>query len=153
MKKQSAGVLLYKVVNQQLWVFLVHPGGPFWKNKDLGSWSVPKGEFDDTESPIDAAIREFNEETGILLAGDFIPLTPVKLKSGKTILAFAIEGDINANSIRSNTFEIEWPPRSGKIQSFPEVDRGEWFEAKTAFLKINEAQGALITELLDRLKL
>lgn len=149
--KQSAGILLYRKTNAQPEFLLVHPGGPFWKNKDLGTWSIPKGEFTDDEIAFDAAIREFEEETGIGLAGDFTELNPVKLKSGKTIYAWAHERDIDAGSIISNTFEMEWPPRSGKFQSFPEVDKAGWFTAVVALEKINPAQAAFISEVVSKI--
>ena len=147
MAKQSAGILLYRQVGIQLQVFLVHPGGPFFKNKNEGAWSIPKGEFLDDEDALTAAKREFAEETGQAVAGNFIPLSPITLKSGKKVFAWALEGDIDHESIVSNLFEIEWPPKSGKKQSFPEVDRAAWFDLETAKLKINRAQVGLIEEL------
>lgn len=147
MAKQSAGILLYRKVNNQLQVFLVHPGGPFYKNKDDGAWSIPKGEFLDNEDALLAAKREFLEETGQSINGEFIKLKPVKLKSGKTVHAWTIEGDIDHEVIVSNLFEMEWPPRSGKMVSFAEVDRAAWFEPAVAKIKINPAQIALIDEL------
>jgi len=128
-------------------VFLVHPGGPFFKNKDLGAWSIPKGEFVDGEEALVAAKREFEEETGQAIDGDFIELKPIRLKSGKTVHAWAIEGDINHETITSNLFEMEWPPKSGKKQSFPEIDRAGWFEVEEAKLKVNGAQVGFIEEL------
>ena len=142
MSHQSAGILLYRKINNNLQVFLVHPGGPFFKNKDLGAWSIPKGEFLDDEEPLIAAKREFEEETGQVIDGNFISLSPVKLKSGKKIYAWAVEGDIDHETIFSNLFEMEWPPKSGKKQSFPEIDRAGWFEVDEAKLKINAAQAA-----------
>ena len=127
--KTSAGILAYKLENDGLQVFLVHPGGPFWKNKDAESWSIPKGEYTD-ETPLEAAVREFNEETGIPAIGPFIALSPVKMKSGKVISAWASRQDIDPDTIHSNLFEMEWPPKSGKLQSFPEIDRGEWLKLK-----------------------
>ena len=152
-KKQSAGILLYRKAKQNLSLqfFLVHPGGPFWKNKDEGAWSIPKGEFDTAEAPLEAAIREFKEETNQLVEGNFIALSPVKQKSGKIIYAFAVEGDIDPAHLKSNLFEMEWPPRSGKMQEFPEVDRGEWFDYDPARTKINPAQAALVEELYNLL--
>ena len=144
MGKQSAGILLYRKNDAQLQVFLVHPGGPFFKNKDLGSWSVPKGEFLDDEDPLIAAKREFVEETGQSIDGNFIPLNPVTLKSGKVVYAWAVEGDIDDKTIFSNLFEMEWPPKSGKKQSFPEIDRAAWFDIETAKLKINAGQVGLV---------
>jgi len=147
MPKQSAGILLYRKSAKGLQVFLVHPGGPFFKNKDEGSWSVPKGEYLPDEDPLMAAKREFQEETGSEIAGNFIALNPIKQKGGKTVLAWAVEGSIDQGNIKSNTFEIEWPPRSGKKQTFDEIDRAEWFDIATAKIKINPAQAALIDEL------
>ena len=147
MPKQSAGILLYRKINNQLEVFLVHPGGPFFKNKDDGAWSIPKGEFLDNEDALIAAKREFLEETGQSVDGNFIKLKPVKLKSGKTVYAWAVEGDIDHEVIISNVFEMEWPPKSGKMASFAEVDRAAWFEPGLAKVKINSAQIALIDEL------
>jgi predicted NUDIX family NTP pyrophosphohydrolase len=148
MAKQSAGILLYRKTDDGLQVFLVHPGGPFFKNKDAGAWSIPKGEFLDDEDAVAAAKREFLEETGHAIDGDFIPLKPVTLKSGKIVHAWAVEGDIDHETIVSNLFEIEWPPRSGKKQSFPEVDRAGWFDVDEARAKINGAQVALIDNFL-----
>jgi predicted NUDIX family NTP pyrophosphohydrolase len=148
MPKQSAGILLYRKVNTELQVFLVHPGGPFFKNKDAGAWSIPKGEFWDDEEPLLAAKREFLEETGQAIEGEFIKLSPIKLKSGKMVHAWAVEGDIAHDTIVSNVFEIEWPPRSGKTASFPEVDRAGWFGVAEAMVKINAAQVKLIEELV-----
>lgn len=142
--KQSAGILLYKKVHGETFFFLVHPGGPFWKNKDLGAWSIPKGEFSDPENSLDAAIREFAEETGQKPTGDFRKLEPVKLKSGKIIHAYVLEGDIDAAAIVSNTFEIEWPPKSGKMIEIPEIDRSGWFTIDEALEKINAGQQPLI---------
>jgi predicted NUDIX family NTP pyrophosphohydrolase len=147
MPKQSAGILLYRKIDNQLEVFLVHPGGPFFKNKDEGAWSIPKGEFLDDEDPLMAAKREFLEETGKSIDGDFIKLKPVKLKSGKTVHTWAVEGDIDHEVIVSNLFEMEWPPRSGKMASFTEVDRAAWFNSTVAKVKVNPAQIALINEL------
>ncbi|MDP9048805.1 MAG: NUDIX domain-containing protein [Bacteroidota bacterium] len=149
MVKQSAGILLYRRNDNHLQVFLVHPGGPFFKNKDMGAWSIPKGEFLPDEEPFIAAKREFMEETGQPIAGDFIPLEPVYLKSGKKIYAWAVEGDIDHGVIASNLFEMEWPPKSGKKQSFPEVDRAAWFIVDHAKEKINTAQVGLIENLIN----
>lgn len=145
--KQSAGILLYKTVGNDRQFLLAHPGGPFWKNKDLGVWSIPKGEFDATEDALTAALREFEEETGVALRGDFTPLSPVKLKSGKTIHAWAIAHDFAPERLVSNTFEMEWPPKSGKRTTFPEIDRVAWFGLEEALLKINVAQAGFIWEL------
>ena len=146
--KRSAGILLYKETDGDLYVFLVHPGGPFWKNKDLGSWSIPKGEFTDDEEPLAAALREFEEETGVVPEGDFRELRPVTLKSGKLILAWAAEGDLDESVIVSNTFDMEWPPGTGKVSSFPEVDRAGWFPVDEALKKVNPAQAELIHQLV-----
>ena len=148
--KKSAGILLYKRVNKQLFVLLVHPGGSFWKNKDIGHWSIPKGEFNDGENAFDAAIREFEEETGTRLDGDFIELVPVKLKSGKVVYAWALEKDIDADAIESNTFEIEWPPKSGRLKSFPEIDKAAWFTIEEALEKINVAMADFILQLVGK---
>ncbi len=147
MSKQSAGILLYRKNNNQLEIFLVHPGGPFFKNKDLGTWSIPKGEFLDDEDPLAAAKREFEEETGKAVSGDFVPLNAITLKSGKIVHAWAVNGDIDSKTVFSNLFEMEWPPKSGKKQSFPEIDRAGWFDVETAKLKINGAQAGLIDQL------
>jgi predicted NUDIX family NTP pyrophosphohydrolase len=145
--KTSAGILLYRFNKKNVEVFLVHPGGPFWKNKDEGAWSVPKGEYEEDEDPLKAAIREFKEETGISIEGDFISLKPVKLKSGKLVKAWALEKDIDAGAIKSNTFLLEWPPRSGKKIEVPEIDKGEWFTIADAKKKINAGQLPLLDEL------
>ena len=149
--KTSAGILAYKFKEDRLQVFLVHPGGPFWKNKDDSSWSIPKGEYTD-EAPLQAAVREFKEETGITIDGPFIALEPVKMKSGKLISAWASQQNIDPDAIHSNLFEMEWPPKSRKLQSFPEIDRGEWFSAEVALAKINTAQQSFITDLASILK-
>lgn len=147
MKKQSAGILLHRFKDYLLQVLLVHPGGPFWKKKDVGAWSIPKGEFTDDEDALAAAKRECFEELGVALEGEFTRLTPVKQKSGKIVYAWALEGDLDAAIIKSNTFEIEWPKGSGKLQAFPEVDRGGWFTLEEAKEKINPYQVAFIDEL------
>ena len=150
MPKKSAGILLYRTMNKKLEVFLVHPGGPFWAKKDIGAWSIPKGEFDDDEEPLAAAKREFKEETGVEISGEFIQLASIKQKSGKIVYAWAVEGDIDPAKIKSNTFEIEWPPRSGKLQTFPEIDKAEWFNYIEAQKKIVLAQSPLIEELKSK---
>ncbi|HUR66168.1 MAG TPA: NUDIX domain-containing protein [Chitinophagaceae bacterium] len=150
-EKKSAGILLYRFQKQVLQVFLVHPGGPYWKNKDPGAWSIPKGEFSN-EEPLVAAKREFLEETGIAISGTFINLTTIQQKSGKSVHAFAIEGDADAATISSNTFEIEWPPKSGRMQTFSEVDKAEWFSMEEAKEKILEGQVALLIELEEKVK-
>src|SRR5690349_5079905 len=147
MVKQSAGILLFRMKREQLEVFLVHPGGPFWIKKDAGAWSIPKGEIETGEEALQVAIREFKEETGQEIEGSFSELQPVKQKAGKIIKAWAVEGDIDETKIVSNTFEIEWPPRSGKKKIFPEVDKAQWFSVTTASEKINPGQVPLIEEL------
>lgn len=144
--KKSAGILAYRM-KKEMEVFLVHPGGPFWAKKDAGSWSIPKGEYDETEDALPAAKREFSEETGITISGKCILLGEVKLKSGKLITAFAVEKDFDADNIKSNLFEMEWPPKSGKKQKFPEVDKGEWFTVTGAREKMNPAQIAFLAAL------
>jgi len=148
MPKQSAGILLYRFSNGQPQIFLVHPGGPFFRNKDNGAWSIPKGEFLDDEDALAAARREFEEETGQTIEGNFIALDPIIQKGGKKVYAWAVEGDIDPETISSNVFEMEWPPRSGKKQTFPEVDRAAWFDTDTAQIKINAAQAGLIESLI-----
>ena len=151
MPRTSAGVLLYRRKDNELQVFLVHPGGPFFAKKDEGAWSVPKGELDEGEDALAAARREFGEETGCKAEGDFIPLSPIIQKNGKTVLAWAVEGDCDADAIRSNTFALEWPPKSGRVRDFPEVDRAGWFTVDEAKKKINPAQAALMDDLLSKL--
>ncbi len=151
--KASAGILLYRKVTSGIEVFIVHPGGPFWKNKDEGAWSIPKGEIDNNDDALKTAVREFEEETGTRVNGTFEQLAPVKLKSGKIIHAWALEGDLDAEKIISNHIDIEWPPRSGKRISIPEVDRGEWCSPAQAARKLNPAQVPLINELIGKLKL
>ena len=147
MAKQSAGILAYRRSGDEWQVFLVHPGGPFWAKKDLGAWSMPKGEFLDEEDALLAAKREFREEVGQGIEGTFLPLTPRRQKSGKTIHAWAVEGDVDETGLVSNEFEMEWPPRSGKAQRFPEVDRGQWFAFAEAKARINPGQVAFLEEL------
>lgn len=153
MIRKSAGILLYRIVKGNVEIFLVHPGGPFFAKKDLGVWTIPKGEFADDEEPLSAAIREFLEETGKVLEGRFTELAPVKQKSGKMVYAWAIEGDLDESQLTSNMFQMEWPPRSGTFKAFPEIDKGAWFSPDTAKLKVNLAQCALIDELLSKLNL
>ncbi len=147
MPKTSAGILLYKRKDGELRFFLIHPGGPFFAGKDDGAWSIPKGEPDEGEDPFAAARREFREETGCSVDGEFRPLAPVTQKGGKTVLAWAVEGDCDAERIVSNTFRLEWPPRSGRMQEFPEVDRAGWFSLDEAKRRINPAQIALLLQL------
>lgn len=149
--KKSAGIVLYRFKNKQLEVLLVHPGGPFWAKKDLGAWSIPKGEFSGEETPLRAATRELKEETGIEIKGTLIELTPVKQKSGKVVYAWACEQDVDLSTIKSNLFELEWPPHSGNKKQFPEIDKAEWFKLDEARQKILEAQIALMDELIKKL--
>jgi predicted NUDIX family NTP pyrophosphohydrolase len=132
--------------------FLVHPGGPFWQKKDAGTWSIPKGELAAGEDPLAAAQREFSEELGSKPQGDFIALTPIKQKSGKLVRAWAFAGDCDPAACKSNTFQLEWPPRSGRMQDFPEIDRAEWFDLSTARQKINPAQAPFLDELLLKIQ-
>ena len=148
MNRKSAGILLYRIQSKIPEVLLVHPGGPIWKNKDLGAWSIPKGEYNEDEAPLEAALRELHEETGVQIKqSKCVPLTPIKQKSGKQVLAWAMKGDLDADHIKSNLFEFEWPPKSGKKQLFPEVDKACWFTFPEAKEKINPAQVALLNEL------
>jgi predicted NUDIX family NTP pyrophosphohydrolase len=146
-KKESAGILMYRLRNSTLEVFLVHPGGPFWTKKDIGAWSIPKGELLQDEDHLNAAKREFQEETGFLPEGNFIALTPHKQPGGKLVYAWAVKGDCDAKMIVSNTFSMEWPPLSGKRQDFPEADRAEWFTIDVAKDKILKGQVGLLEEL------
>ncbi len=147
MAKHSAGILLFRRKDISPEVFLVHPGGPFWTRKDQGAWSIPKGEFTDDEEPLAAAIREFREETGLSLSGDFIEFLPVKQKGGKIVHIFGLEHDPDITLFVSNTFAVEWPPKSGKMQQFPEVDKYSWFDLATAREKMNVAQATVLDEL------
>lgn len=147
MNKKSAGLLMYHWDKQEVEVLLVHPGGPYWSNKDKGAWSIPKGEFSLDEDSLEVAKREFTEETGFLVSGEFKELTPIKQKSGKLVYAWAIEGYIDASKVVSNTFTIEWPPISEQQQTFPEVDKAKWFSLEEAKQKINGGQIALLDEL------
>src|SRR4029434_1157048 len=140
----SAGVLLFKREGDRPAVLLVHPGGPFWARKDLGAWSIPKGEYSETEDPLDVAMREFEEETGTRPLGELRPLGEVTQPGRKVVTAFALEGDFDPATLRSNTFELEWPPKSGRRASFPEVDRAEWFSVETAREKILQGQRELL---------
>ena len=147
MTKQSAGLLLYRFCEGVLEVFLIHPGGPFWEKKDIGAWSIPKGELDAGEEAFEAARREFEEETGFRPEGVFRELRPVRQRSGKIVHAWAVEGNCDSRAIRSNTFAMEWPPRSGRQQEFPEVDRAGWFAVDLAKEKILEGQRGLLEQL------
>jgi predicted NUDIX family NTP pyrophosphohydrolase len=151
-QKLSAGILLYRDRGGRLEVFLVHPGGPLWKNKDAGSWTLPKGEYGPGENPFEAAKREFLEETGFPAPeGDCVPLGEIKQPGGKVVTAWALEGDCPAEKIKSNTFSMEWPPKTGRIQQFPEVDRAEWFPLREAKTKILPGQAGFLERLADRL--
>ena len=144
----SAGLLLFRRSGPGLEVFLAHPGGPFWRDRDLGAWTVPKGLLEEGEDPLAAAVREFMEETGIRPEGPFLPLGSVRQKAGKLVYAWAWEGDADPGRTKSNTMRAEWPRGSGRWLTFPEVDRCEWFDARDARQKINPAQA----ELIDRLE-
>jgi predicted NUDIX family NTP pyrophosphohydrolase len=150
----SAGILMYRRAGSKLEILLVHPGGPYWRRKDHGSWSIPKGEMDADEDAGVAALREFMEETGVALVGPLGPLEPlgeIRQRGGKRVVAFAVEGDLDIHAIKSNTFEIEWPPNSGKMQGFPEIDRAEWFDLPAAHAKILESQRPLLDRLAEHL--
>ena len=151
MPKESAGLLIYRKRGGVLEVLLVHPGGPFWRNKDAGAWSIPKGEIDAGEDPAASARREVAEETGLVVDAPLLELTSIRQKGHKVVHAWAAELDCDASAIRSNTFSMMWPPRSGKMQDFPEVDRAAWFGLDEARVKINAAQVALIDELATKL--
>ena len=152
MAVKSAGILLYRFKEGKLQVMLVHPGGPFWKKKDRGAWSIPKGICESGEATIDAAKREFKEETGFDVDGEFIDLGEIRQPSGKIVHVWAVEGDLDTKKIRSNTFQLEWPKGSGKIREFPEVDRGEWFDIEVAMEKITKGQKGFLERLLNVLK-
>lgn len=145
--KESAGILLYRRTGGRLEVLLVHPGGPFWRNRDAGAWTIPKGEIDPGEDALACARRELREEIGLAFDGPATPLPPVKQKGGKLVRAWAAEGDFDPAALTSVPFEIEWPPRSGRRASFPEVDRAAWFDLETARGKINAAQAAWLDAL------
>jgi predicted NUDIX family NTP pyrophosphohydrolase len=147
----SAGLLLYRIRHAAIEVLLVHPGGPYWKTRDDGVWSIPKGEFSGAEDPLVAARREFFEETGVAIEGDLRALKPIQQSGGKIVHAWAVEGDLDPTTIVSNTFEIEWPPRSGRLQSFPEIDRAAWFALPEATRKILRGQVPLLDELAQML--
>lgn len=146
MPRKSAGLLLYRR-RDRLEVLLVHPGGPLWVKKDERAWSIPKGEIEDGEDPLAAARREFQEELGAQAVGEFTPLAPVRQSSGKLIWAWAVEGDFDPATLRSSTFSMEWPPRSGRRQEFPEVDRAAWLPIEIARVKINPGQIGLLDQL------
>jgi predicted NUDIX family NTP pyrophosphohydrolase len=145
MPSLSAGLLMHRLRPHGLQVLLVHPGGPFWKNKDAGAWSIPKGTVEEGEEPLAAGRREFEEETGLTSAGPYLPLSPVKYKGGKVVHAWSFEGDCDPASLKSNTFEMEWP--KGKRATFPEIDKAEWFNLAAAREKILPAQVPFLDEL------
>jgi predicted NUDIX family NTP pyrophosphohydrolase len=149
--KQSAGILMYRRIISRVEVFLVHPGGPYWAKKDRGAWTIPKGEYEADEEPLAAAQREFHEETGFVATGSFMELGSVRQKSGKLVVAWAVEGDFDPAELTSNTCEIEWPPRSGKRLEIPEIDRGSWFSAHDARTYIRPEQIPLLEALDSRL--
>lgn len=144
---RSAGILLYRRAAGRLEVLLAHPGGPFWRSRDDGAWTIPKGLVDANESDEDAARREFREELGVECAGTLVPLGSVRQRSGKIVEAFALEGDFDPGALVSNTFDVEWPPRSGRTATFPEIDRAEWFDLAHARVKMLDAQRALLDRL------
>lgn len=146
--RRSAGILLYRSMDGEIEVFLVHPGGPFWARKDAGVWSIPKGEYLEGEDPLAAAKREFAEETGSAVDGEFIPLGEIKQAGGKVVIAWALEGDLDTGAITSNTFQLEWPPKSGTIREFPEVDAADWFAPELARSKLLPSQ----IDFIDRLR-
>jgi predicted NUDIX family NTP pyrophosphohydrolase len=150
--RRSAGILLYRLTGDTPEVLLVHPGGPFWARKDLGVWSIPKGEYEEGEDPLACALRELEEETGTALpTSRLVDLGGVIQKSGKLVTAWAAEGDLDAGAVRSNTFTMEWPPRSGRTAEFPEIDRAEWFGVDAAREKLNPAQAEFLDRLVERL--
>jgi predicted NUDIX family NTP pyrophosphohydrolase len=144
-------VKLYRIREGKVEVLLANPGGPLWVKKDEGHWSIPKGEFTD-EEPLEAAKRELYEETGSSVSGEFIPLIPITQRSGKVVYGFAVEGDFDVTQFKSNTFKMEWPPYSGKVEEYPEIDRAEWFDLERAKEKLNEAQHSFIDELKEIVK-
>jgi predicted NUDIX family NTP pyrophosphohydrolase len=147
MNLKSAGLIMYRWREKRVEVLLVHPGGSLWKDKDIGVWSIPKGEFGPDESPLHAAIREFKEETGWEVQGEFTPLLPVKQRKGKTVYAWLIEGDCDPLTMKCNPFVLEWPPGSGRKTEFPEVDRAEWFSLQAAMEKILKGQADLLRQV------
>lgn len=151
MPKQSAGLLLYRRNDQKLEVFLVHPGGPFWAKKDHGAWSIPKGEYSAGEEPLAAARREFQEETGFAIEGDFVELGTIRQAGGKLVSAWAVEGDCDPAALTSNLTQIQWPPRSGKTIEIPEVDRGAWFSFNEAQNRILQSQTPFLDRLVEKL--
>jgi predicted NUDIX family NTP pyrophosphohydrolase len=151
MAKRSAGILMYRREGSEIEALLVHPGGPFWAKKDLGAWSIPKGEYAEGEEPLAIAVREFEEETGARPSGDFLPLGEIVQPGRNVVSAWAMEGDFDVGALKSNLFEMEWPPKSGRRASFPEVDRAEWFSIDAARKKILPGQSAFLDRLLSAL--
>lgn len=151
MRRISAGLLMFRRSDSRVDVFLVHPGGPFWQNKDMGAWSIPKGEYTEGEDALDAAKREFEEETSIKPEGEFVSLDEIKQPSGKIISAWAFEGNCSPEKIRSNVFSMEWPPKSGQMKEFPEVDRGAWFSLDVARDQIQKGQIGFLERLGSRI--
>jgi predicted NUDIX family NTP pyrophosphohydrolase len=149
MSKKSAGLLLYRNSGKFTEVLLVHPGGPFWMKKDDGAWSIPKGEIAEGEATLEAAKREFREETGFSVEGEFQELDPIRQTGGKTVYAWAIQFDLDVTALHSNSFSLEWPPKSGKIQTFPEVDRAAWFDLDQARRKILKGQMGLLDQFAE----
>ncbi len=147
MASKSAGILAFRRRGGAVEVLLVHPGGPFWRNKDLGAWSIPKGEYETGDDPEQVARREFREELGIELTQAAFPLGEIRQRGGKTVTAFAVEADLDVTNFRSNSFEIEWPRGSGRMRAFPEVDRAEWFDLVSARARMNAAQATLLDRL------
>jgi predicted NUDIX family NTP pyrophosphohydrolase len=151
MAKYSAGLLMFRKTGAEWEVFLVHPGGPFWQKKDLGAWSLPKGEYGEDEEAFAAALREFEEETAIRPEGEFLPLGEIRQPSGKRVTAWAFAGDCDAAAVRSNVFSMEWPKGSGKLREFPEIDRAAWFGMDAAREKILKGQVGFLDRLLEKL--
>ena len=151
MAKLSAGLLMFRRDGDAVQVLLVHPGGPFWRKKDLGAWSLPKGEYAEPENAFDAALREFEEETGMKAAGTFLPLGQVRQPGGKLVTAWAFEGDCDPSAVRSNSFSMEWPPKSGRLEQFPEIDRADWFTLAEAREKILKGQAGFLERLASQL--
>jgi predicted NUDIX family NTP pyrophosphohydrolase len=152
MTVHSAGILVFRYRAGRLQVMLVHPGGPYWENKDEGVWSMPKGLFEENEGPLEAARREFAEETGFVAEGEFIALGELVQPSKKVVHAWALESDLDTTRIRSNTFTLEWPPGSGRVEAYPEIDKGQWFDIDAARTKITRGQAGFIDRLIDCLQ-
>jgi len=152
MMVHSGGILLFRHLAGRLQVMLVHPGGPFWAKKDAGAWSIPKGLFEENEGPLEAAKREFAEETGFSAEGEFIELGELTQPSNKIVHAWALESDLDTTEIKSNTFTLEWPPNSGHVEDYPEIDKGQWFDIDVAKRKITKGQVGFIDRLIDRLR-